>query len=378
MIRAARAATMTGPVLEDAALIHDGETVLAVGPFSDLGPGFEGPVRDLGDATLAPAVVNAHTHLELSHLGGKTREGEGFLGWVEHLLSLPLYEPDEARVREELAGLKAWGVGLVADISTRNAARMAGILEDSGLFFVSFLETIGDGAPPSPAGAGPRGLRSLAGHSLYTTDEPVLRAAKAATEARNLPFSLHLAEHAEEEAVVRGGDSVFLSLLRQRGRLRNYVSPGVSPVARAAALGLLGPGTLAVHCVRLDDEDIRLLADSGTFVCLCPRSNAFITGGRAPWERLLAAGIPLCLGTDSLASNRDLNPWNEARYLLARFQGELGLEDVLAMLTVHPARALKMDHLLGTLEPGKAARFSVVPGDIEALTRRPHGPRKGA
>ena len=369
MLRAARAATMTGPIIEDAALIHDGETVLAVGAFSDLGAGFEGSVRDLGDVTLAPAVVNAHTHLELTHLRGKTREGNGFMDWVEHLLSLPLYEPDEARVLEELAELKAWGVGLVADISTRNAARMAGILENSGLFFVSFLETIGDATPPAPAGAGPRGLRSLAGHSLYTTDEKVLRAAKKAAEERNLPFSLHLAEHAEEEAIVRGLDHPFLDLLRKRGRLRGYTPAGVSPVAQAAALGLLGPGTLAVHCVRLDEEDIRILADTGTFVCLCPRSNAFITGGRAPWERLLAAGIPLCLGTDSLASNRDLNPWNEARYLAARFQGDLGLEDILAMLTLHPARALKMDHILGTLEPGKAARFSVVPGDIEALTR---------
>ncbi len=369
MIRAARAATMTGPVLRDAALIHDGETVLAVGTFSELAPGFDGPVRDLGDATLAPAVVNAHTHLELTHLRGRTREGAGFRDWVEHLLSLPLYEPDEACIQGELAGLKALGVGLVADISTRNAARMAGILENSGLFFVSFLEAIGDSAPPPPAGAGPRGLRALAGHSLYTTDEPVLQAVKAAASAQGLPFSRHLAEHAEEEAIVRGGESFFLELLRRRGRLLNYVPPGVSPVARAAALGLLGPGTLAVHCVRLDDEDIRLLAGTGTFVCLCPRSNAFITGGRAPWERLLAAGVPLCLGTDSLASNRDLNPWNEARYLLAHFRGELGLEDVLAMLTVNPARALRMDHLLGTLEPGKAARFSVVPGDIEALTR---------
>ncbi|MCM0753984.1 amidohydrolase family protein [Desulfovibrio aminophilus] len=377
LIRAARAATMNGPVIEDAAVIHDGGTILAVGAFSELGRDFDGPVRDLGDATLAPAVVNAHTHLELCHLHGRTREGHGFETWVEHLLSLPLYEPDDGRISAELEALKSLGVGLVADISTRNAAKMAGILEDSGLFFVSFHEAIGDDPPPAPAGPRGRGLESLAGHSLYTTQAHVLRAAREAARKRGLPFSLHLAEHEEEDAVVRGLPHSFADRLRARGRLRGFTPPGVSPVAHAASLGLLEPGTLAVHCARLDKEDIRILAASGSTVCLCPRSNAYIGSGRAPWEDLFRAGVPLCFGTDSLASNRDLNPWNEARYLLARFREELTLTDLLAMLTLNPARVLGMEASLGSLEPGKAARFSVVPSDIETLagplTRREKG-----
>jgi cytosine/adenosine deaminase-related metal-dependent hydrolase len=88
--------------------------------------------------------------------------------------------------------------------------------------------------------------------------------------------------------------------------------------------------------------------------------------GRAPWEKLLAAGVNCCLGTDSLASNHDLNLWNELRFMKERFAGELTLEQGIELLTVHPARAMGVD-ALGTIAPGKAARFATIPKDIEEM-----------
>jgi len=86
-----------------------------------------------------------------------------------------------------------------------------------------------------------------------------------------------------------------------------------SPVALAAPR--LRPGWLLVHCVDLDDEDLALLARSGATVVLCPRSNHHISAAAPPLARLLAAGVPLAVGTDSLASSPSLSPLAELAWL---------------------------------------------------------------
>ena len=377
LVRAARGVTMVSGapgglgLRDDFALLHDGETILAAGPFAELAAGHDGPAADLGDVTLAPGLLNAHCHLELSHLAGKTTAGQGFMPWVEHLLSLPLYEFDAAEVLESCRTMRRDGTTFVADISTRNAGKVAGVLQDSGFFFVSFTEAIGETMPAGGhlAGRGhwENGRAAVAGHALYTTSEAVLLAAKAECDAAGLPFSLHLSEHEDEVNILLGRHSEFLELLQSRGRLTGYKAPGKRPVAVAHDLGLLDERTLAVHCVQIDDADIELLRASGATICLCPRSNEFIGVGRAPWERLRAAGIPLCLGTDSIASNHDLNLWNEALYLAERFEGDLPPAELLAMLTTIPARAMGAADRLGTLEAGKAARWSVLPKRVECM-----------
>ncbi|WP_243544352.1 amidohydrolase family protein [Pseudodesulfovibrio tunisiensis] len=366
LFRAARAATLVpgSAVINDAAILTSQGKILEVGKFSDLSRAFSGSVTDLGDVFLAPGLINAHNHLELAHLRGKTVADQGFVTWVEDLIRQPIYELDPIKLDQAFSELKRTGTVMVGDIATRFAKDMAGFLQESGLFFTVFTEAIGEKVPGKgfmPRGDFDRGGYSVAGHSLYTCHAQVLQAAKAETRAKGLPFSLHLAEHDDEVAIMAGEPSGFLDLLQARGRLRDFTAPGKRPVQQAHDLGLLDESTLAVHCVKLTDEDVRTVAESGASVCLCPRSNEFINVGRAPWEKLHQAGVNLCLGTDSLASNHDLNLWNEAEYLKQRFHGELSPEDLLAMMTRNPAGALGVDDRLGTLEPGKLAVWSHVP-----------------
>jgi cytosine/adenosine deaminase-related metal-dependent hydrolase len=144
------------------------------------------------------------------------------------------------------------------------------------------------------------------------------------------------------------------------------------PVPYAADLGLLDEGTLAVHCVHLDASDIRLLAESGAHVCLCPRSNAAINVGTAPARALAEAGAPLCLGTDSLASNHDLDLWNEARALRDLPAGhDLPPAALLRLLTVGGATALGRGDI-GSIVPGRRARLALLPQDFsQALGTTP-------
>ncbi len=372
LMRARRAFVMTPeqPMIDDAAIITDKGVILEIGRFADLGPVFSGPVNDLGDVTLAPGLINAHSHLELCHLRGRTVPDKGFMVWVEDLLRQPIFElPDDA-LADACRELQRTGTVMVADIATRFPERMAGFLEESGFFFVIFTEAIGERVPEGgfiPSRDYELGVGAVAGHSLYTTHTDVLRAAKAESSSRNLPFSIHLAEHEDEVAIMAGEPSPFLDLLQGRGRLLDFEPPCKAPVQQAHELGLLDESTLCVHCVKVSEDDIEIIRRSGASVCLCPRSNEFIGVGRAPWEAIRAAGINVCLGTDSLASNHDLDLWNEASYFKERYQGDLSMEDALAMMTRNPARVFGVGNRLGTLEPGKAAVWSIVPDSFQEL-----------
>jgi cytosine/adenosine deaminase-related metal-dependent hydrolase len=375
ILRAGRLAAMTGPVIDDGAVAVDAGRIVAAGPFAEVRRGCAGPVRDLGGVTLAPAVFNSHVHLEMTHLLGKTEQGQGFVPWVKSLLAQPLYTPEPAAIRAELFRLERKGCCFVADISTQNAPQMAEILAASGLFFASFREAIGGSVPGDPAtllhpeeasraaAESGRGVCAAAGHALYSTSPALLRAAKAACSGRGLPYSLHLAEHQDEDAILLTGANAFLDLMRERGFMNGFVAPGQRPVPFAASLGLLDAATLCVHCVTVSAADIALIARSGATVCLCPRSNKFIGVGRAPLEKFLAAGVNVCLGTDGLCSNSDLDPFGELEFLGRRDAG-LDLCDALRLITVNPARFFGLADRLGRLAPGCEARFSIVPEPV--------------
>lgn len=376
LLRAAFVAPMTPdqpPLLEDAAVAIEGGEILAVGSFAHLRALHGGPVRDLGPVTLAPATFNSHVHLEMTHLLGRTVSGQGFVPWVTSLVAQPLYDLDPACVRAELFRLEQRGVAFLADISTRNASGVGEILASSGLGFASFFEAIGNAFPANPSDLLPRvsavedcgrGVMSVAGHALYSTSGEHLRAAKAVCRERGLPFSLHLAEHADEDAILLTGKSPFLDLLVARGYLTSYTAPGRRPVPLAQEFGLLDADTLLVHCVTVSEDDVRVIAESKATVCLCPRSNEYIGVGQAPARAFLDAGVNVCLGTDGLCSNADLDPYGEAAWLLERHP-ELSLAQALALITVNPARyfarGVPMAKRLGSLAPGRLARFSIVP-----------------
>lgn len=372
---ARRALTMVpgAAPLDDAAVAVRGLEIVDVGPRRVVLKTCSGHVLDHGPATLIPGLINAHCHLELAHLRGAIPPGLGFAGWVRRLVSLPMRDFDQDAAIAAAREMAASGTAGVADIATRHPGRTARVLLREGLAGVVFFEEFGF-APPAGADpefpadmdepvAGEAVQVSVAGHALYSTHPDRLRAAKAWTLRHNRPFSLHLAEHEGEVRLLRDGTGEFADLLRERILPRDYRPPGRSPVAHADALGLLDAHTLAVHAVHIDDRDIRTLVSRGCGVCLCPRSNAFIGVGQAPWDALFTAGARMCLGTDGPASNHDLDLWNEVRYLLDTWKNS-SLAVVLAALTVNPARTLGLEKTMGMLAPGMRSGVTLLPGDI--------------
>lgn len=382
--------------------------ILAVEPYKDFVRRANLPqceLRDLGDVILAPGLVNCHTHLELSHMSGKTLTGQGFGKWVASLVALdrPGPSPDavNAAMTAAMADMVRHGTAMAGDISSRTPGGVLEAGEKTGLGLRVFLEIFGHG-PSGPSGptdpnesagsAGSTGLTgsagsagrtpllpfaetaltdirfSLAGHALYSTSFDLMRRARDWCAANSRPFGMHLAEHADEMECLLTGTGAFCDVLRERVLPETWRAPGKRPVPLADEAGLLAPGTLAVHCVHCDHTDIEILAASGAAVCLCPRSNALIgVGGEAPARAFAEAGALLVLGTDSLASNTDCNVWNEADYFLQK--NTLPANALLRMATVNGAAVLGCLREFGVLERGRRFCYRVFPSELNTLLR---------
>jgi cytosine/adenosine deaminase-related metal-dependent hydrolase len=367
-----------GPI-DDAALLLAGRRILDAGPRRRVLRGFNGPVDDLGEAVLMPGLINAHAHLELSGLRDLCPRPAGFPAWAAWLVAQDRSPPDAAVLDQAVAELAATGTGAVIDIGSGDGLAVAAALRRTGLAGLVCREAFGWRRPNRPldtaaldAVCPDASLRAaLSGHALYSTHPETLRRVRQDCLVRGAPFCLHLAEHAAETELLATGMGPLADMLVGRVLPCDYAPPGRSPVAEAVRLGLLGPSTLAVHAVWLDTADRTMLAEAGAAVCLCPRSNARIGVGVADAPALLRAGVPLCLGTDSLASNDDLDLWNEARALWAAFPDFPGRE-MLAALTTTPARLLGRVGELGCLAAGAVGGFTVIPEDLRPrlLARR--------
>jgi len=349
--------------IADGAVALDGDTILAVGPRAEI-EARHGP-SEPRDGVILPALVNAHLHLELSHMAHAVAGGDGLPAWIELFISA------RARARDQDPGpamtmsaedLVRFGVAAVGDVSNTLAsvaplaeARLAGTVfhEVFGITPRRMAEALEAAQviralAPEP----PPGLRIVTSpHAVYSTHHPSL-----VELLRAGPGSIHLAEDPAERGFVSTGTGGFGHLVaRMGGRARDLVPKGRSAVAVVAPH--LRPHHLAVHCVDLDEDDVALLRASGATVVLCPRSNAFITGTLPRLDLLLEAGIPLAIGTDSLASAPSLAPLADVATLRRAFPA-ISASRILPLAWNGPAVAAPH---VGALLPGRAPGVLVAP-----------------
>lgn len=193
-------------------------------------------------------------------------------------------------------------------------------------------------------------------HATYTVSEPNL--VKVATLAAELDVAVHIHLHETRGEVLLAAEQ-----------------NGERPLESLHRLGLLGPRTQCVHMTELTDQDIALLAATGAHVVHCPQSNMKLASGTCPVGRLLESGVNVALGTDSAASNNDLNLFGEmhAAALLAKLHSgdaaALPAATALAMATINGAKALGLDDQTGSLETGKLADMIAV--DLEQPETQP-------
>lgn len=364
---------VSAPPIEDGAVLVREGRIRAVGPVSEVLRGFEGQVCDHGTGAILPGLVNCHTHLEFSALAGTILPQERWEDWLELTLAAAASvspQEKEAGILRGLADLHRYGTALVGDIS--NTGESLPHLEASTVAYRLFYECLGfnlldlgslEEAFPffAASQAGDNLNISAAAHAPYSVSPALFRAVSQWNTRHSRPQSVHLSESAAELDFLAHGDGFFKNLLQERGRwVPEFSAPGMSPAAYLNSLGFLGPDTLAVHGTMLDAHDCRVLAQSRTWVILCPRANAFTAAGTPPVAELLHAGVPLALGTDSLAGNYDLNLFGEMLWLYKNYPQYPG-DFWLYLGTLQGAQALHRDQDLGSLEPGKKAALGFIP-----------------
>lgn len=363
----------TAPVRNGAVLTVGGR-VVCVGTFEHVKkespPGTRG--IDHGRAALLPALVNAHTHLELSGLKGRISFPQpGFREWLGKLFE------QRAQVGEALAAdslrlgeeeLVYGGTGLCGDITNGGQAARPGVTSVERRIF---LELLGFNLPSiraaMPEGAGPGALEAIpTPHSVYSVSSQIIAECKRWTRTRGLPFTMHVAEHPEEIEFLRDGGGFCRELLERLGRWDPaWKPPGKTPVEYLESLGALDADTLLVHAVHMSEPDWALAAQRRCTVVFCPRSNRNVGAGRPRIEKALSAGLRSCLATDSLASNSDLDLFAEAGHLLDNYPS-IDPRIILEMITLNPARSLGRAGEFGCLEPGAKAVMLAVALEPEA------------
>jgi cytosine/adenosine deaminase-related metal-dependent hydrolase len=350
--------------------VNDGR-VQWVGRAGDRGEP-EGEVVDLGDGVLMPGLVNAHCHLELSHLAGQVDTSRGFVSWVEEVVEKRLVTDEKdvrAGARRGISQLESTGTVAVGDVS--NALKHLDLLEQSSLRAVVFHELLSwdpgkailllaasDQIAKLGKGQRMRTQVKVAAHAPHSVSPPLM---KGILE-RGGPFAIHLAESPVETEFLATGAGEWAEFLARRGAGRvKFTPPGTSPVRYLESLGALRSGLVAAHCVHCDADDRALLAERGVFAVMCPRSNAALGVGTADVPGLVEAGVKLALGTDSLAGVETLDLLAEAA-ALQRACPSLDPAAIVRMATLGGAEALGFGRELGTITAGKRAGLAFAPG----------------
>ena len=363
-------------LLENAAVpVSEDGLVLEISYPSDMYTPAGAEIVDWGDAIIMPGFVNAHTHLELTLLHRRLTEFSSFTDWALHLIRerRTWTRDDYHRSVKEGARLSlASGTTLAGDIVSGNSWDA---LSDDHPRRVVFEETLGlDPELAEPAmekiralfdqadnvDARPLQVHAVSPHAPYSTSGELYRRAANFAQNRKTPWTTHIAETYEELRFFETGAGEFREFLMRLGALpKNWRVPGTHPVAWLDALGILGTSCLLAHGNYLNDDAIARIARSKSCVVYCPRSHTFFGHENHPIRRLLDAGIPVALGTDSLASNDSLSMIDEMRYLYAR-RKDLSPEEILCAATVHGAVALGFAGRLGCLAPGYFADMTVL------------------
>ena len=388
VVRGRHVLTM-GPAgdLEGGAVAFAGGEVLAAGPFEELAARFpDAEVTGDDHGVVLPGLVNGHTHLSEALLPGMGEDLTLF-EWIDRIVG-PAgrhLTREMARVGAMLKGaeLLLSGATCVNDMFCHaNLGSMASLgvvdgLEEIGLRgVVAFGAEDMDEADRHPvadfmaehealadrcAASDLVGFRLGVGTVLGQSDQLLAASARAASE-HGWAVHTHLAEVREEVVEAR----------RRWGR---------TTVERAADVGLLEVPVVAGHGIWVGEREIGLLAGAGVAVVHNPVANMILGSGVCPLAALRGAGIPVGVGTDGAASNDSQNML-EAVKTAALLQKVARLDpraatadDVLAMATVEGARALGLDGLVGSLQPGRRADLVRLRGDRPGLANV-HDPRQ--
>jgi cytosine/adenosine deaminase-related metal-dependent hydrolase len=365
------------PPIENGVVTIDGERIVDVGNEHA-----HSEEIDLGSVALMPGLVNAHTHLEFSGLVRPLGAPQTPLpDWIRLVIAqrsqrgAAANDAIAAGLRESLSH----GVTTIGEIAASEPTAYSGTEIASDVDATLFAEVIGFSRARAESAfaavtARLNDLQSMAPHcrfgisphAPYTVSPLLLQRLVELARKRDMPVAMHLAESAEELEFLHSGTGPFQDLLDERGMWDpNTVPHGSQPFDYLCLLAN-APRTLVIHGNYLDAAEREFLATHRDRMSLvyCPRTHEYFGHPPYPLAELLTAGVNVALGTDSRASNPDLDLLAEMRHV-ARYYAAIRPQEVLRMGTLAGAEALGRDDV-GSISPGKLANLVAVPLSIES------------
>jgi 5-methylthioadenosine/S-adenosylhomocysteine deaminase len=376
---------IAAPHIVDGAVLVHGDRIVEIGELEKLKAAHpDEEIRDFGLAVLMPGFIDLHTHLEFSSMRGLV-DDLPYSQWKLQLLEREeRLDPEDWEDAARLGAAEALmsGITTIADITETGASARAAA--SAGLRAVAYREVSTmekrevpevmaraseDIAAWREYGDPSRLTIGIAPHATYSCHPELYRQVAEKAIAEDLPVSMHLAGSKDEYDFVKYGSSRLAVDYRDTytGVDLGWLPTGVSPVRYVDQWGLFEiPQVLAVHCTQVDEGDIDILVEHDVAVAYCPRCNAKLGMGVAPLGKFLQRGIRVGIGTDSPASNNTLDMFDEMRIglLIQRsvsgYEPHLIARQFVKMGTLDAARALGIDHEVGSLEPGKQADIIAV------------------
>lgn len=327
---------------------------------------------ELFDGIITPGFVNAHCHLELSHLKGKIQKHTGIPGFGKQIIMQRMSSFSKEQIHENAieADAQMWNNGIVAVGDISNADDSFKTKQNSKIKYHTFIEILGlnpanenmmfDLSFPFFKLLQALGLcASLSPHAPYSTSLQLIERIAKFDKENDLPLSIHNQETEEETKFFLGSENDFKGLYDfLKADISWFKAPGVSSL-RSYIHALNDQKTMLVHNTFSNKEDIEMAAAKNCFFCFCPNANLYIENKLPDYTLFKEHKNLLCIGTDSLASNDSLDLIAEANVILKN-SNTFSLETILQMMTFNNASALNLDNEFGSLMPGKNTGLNLV------------------
>ena len=378
------------PIVNGYVEYDDDGTILETGPCEDP----ESEQVFYRNGAIVPGFVNAHCHVELSHLHRKFRKGTGMAGFIDQINALRDWAGRDVKqvlVKEWMDKMWADGVSAMADISNDDSS--FDVKKSHPMYTRTFLEVFG--SEPHMCEGVMKDVTELkriadeAGidaaptpHSCYTMS-PQLLTSSAMAGLESGYLSYHSQESQEEEDLLLTGTG---SMYENRKRSGMSTPPVTGESSLKYFIGRLAAGKqppydghiLLVHnvCLRQDDIDAAKTVMKNVYWAICPLSNIFIHNALPPVELMRKNGLDIMVGTDSLSSNDDLDMVKELCCIHANFP-QVPMTEMLEWACLNGARFLSKEDVLGSIVTGKKPGIVLV-HDVDRkgqLTETSHSER---
>lgn len=329
-------------------------------------------IIDLGNAVILPGLINVHTHLDLTNLHHRIKPTNNFTHWVFQLIGARMRWKDEDYNSSLEKGIRFCiesGTTTAADVT--NTGHSFSVLKKSPLRKVVYKEVID--LNPDHVRNVVKKIQSelssiitddlfnigLSPHAPYSASKELYKAIVQLAHDMHIPVCTHIAETRDEIEFLLKGSGNFPILLRQLRALPDtWHPPGLTPIHYLRETGILDVNPILIHGNYITDEEISVIKSSGASIAFCPRSHHFFGHTDYPIQKLLHAEINVELGTDSLASNDTLSILDAMKFLSRHYS--MLPKTLLAMATIHGARALGLESRTGQIKEGFEADLCAI------------------